>query len=377
MQNIMFLMVVLFLCSALPCLQAEAAELPYSITPQQEQSLADFIINEENIMLYDDCEILERVQKKLADENGLTVSEEASAKGGLQKARLSKDWIPNAFSFPAGLTIVTEGALEDCFHNYGSGADTNYESGHHLYGESRLAGVLAHEMGHWSRTDYLIGIAATGEGKDFMEQTRRAISESDWEKLTSLADETILNGQRAEKYRKSYLKREKAADNLAMGFLAKSEAFSPGSLAYFLITHDIKDEELLDSAPHPSLDDRLGIIFGWMKDVSGGRVSVGKDRRLYLDGIPFRGTGLMHEAEGADPEEKTLYLAGQLAKAVNLGMTGTDMSAEGDYCSEDHRCLYATNEDSEEKMLLGIFNRDSFGDIAEAGAVREFLSAKK
>ena len=104
-----------------------------------------------------------------------------------------------------------------------------------------------------------------------------------------------------------------------------------------------------------------------IKNLSGGRVSLKEDDRLMLDSELLCGSGFAEASHGVDMNERTLFLAGQLAKAASMGMRDTETVLDGGYSR-----LYARGNGK--RFLLCFLKNGDMKDAEMERQIRNFLS---
>ena len=134
----------------------------------------------------------------------------------------------------------------------------------------------------------------------------------------------------------THVKSEYAADEEAWALLESVPEYSIGSqLTDNLLRKQGKYAFELNNTKSASDDKRIGAIIGHISKISGGRVKIDEACRLTVDGRPFMGTGYVPASDDATKEERTAYLAGQIASCMKDGLwtrSRVDYMPESEFC---------------------------------------------
>ena len=166
-----------------------------------------------------------------------------------------------------------------------------------LYSNSLIASPVAHELGHYVNEDTINRVADRDD---------------------------------------THVKSEYAADEEAWALLESVPEYSIGSqLTDNLLRKQGKYAFELNNTKSASDDKRIGAIIGHISKISGGRVKIDEACRLTVDGRPFMGTGYVPASDDATKEERTAYLAGQIASCMKDGLwtrSRVDYMPESEFC---------------------------------------------
>ena len=143
-----------------------------------------------------------------------------------------------------------------------------------------------------------------------------------------------------EAYRRSSILKEDRADIDGMDFLNNHPVLSVVGMALFL--NCAKDDGLnkngKDANEHRSLNERYNVAIDYIRKLSNGRVEIRNDL-LYLDGQKFMSTGRLPARRDVTAYDRTIYVAGQLASAINhnLSAKSGSITFKGEYIENLYR----------------------------------------
>ena len=237
----------------------------------------------------------------------------------LSNIKVSGENDVNAFTFPGGFIYVTQDMIDFCRTRAADGTtDMNRYNTDSIYNNGTLAFVLGHEMGHFVNEDYLraydkrfavdmlFGLfGGQGSAESVMVQQEA---------------QDILNKMNT---RQMSLRVEEQADEKGLRYVSRVPVWSIGNGAIFF--HRLCQLEAANHTrqdwqrSHSKSDVRLRRVLGKMKEISGGRVEF-KEDRFYLDHQLFMGTGRLDSTAEVDGLERTYYVAGQIASAIEAGL---------------------------------------------------------
>jgi len=241
----------------------------------------------------------------------------------------------NATTVPSGRTYISSQMLDFVF-SIPSDGEINYRSqgarkGSNLYQRSMMGAVLAHEFSHWYSRDFqrkidtLYGEAGITKliGKNH-EATRDNLIII----MNDIATNQLIAGGRFS------IENEYLADKQAVEFLNNSQQLSAGSLISFLyrlqmnenkhIVAGVNDKEVIlanEYNPHPDTAERIRRLENQLTQLSNGRVTF-RDKKFYLDGKPFLGTGTLKATNNVSSLDRTYYVAGQVANLIRENSFG-------------------------------------------------------
>lgn len=220
--------------------------------------------------------MLRKIQDRLVECN----SNELNYKGGghqrwLQPAWINEDMDEDRSYSLGGYVVLTQKKLD----SLNQGRENTPTS---LYNNSLVASPLAHEFAHFANLDTVNRVTDRDETR---------------------------------------IKSEYKADETAWTYLENVPEFSVGSqLTDNILRKRGKSAFSLSNKKLASDDERIGAIIAHISKISGGRVQVSEDCRMTLDGRPFMGTGYLEASSDATKEERTAYLAGQIATCIGNGL---------------------------------------------------------
>lgn len=312
-------------------LLAALAEARIAISPAQEQVAGEGQIRNAGAAYIKEYPPLQIIQDTIIkwNKSRLTIFSDINRRG-LHPVHLliTKNSRVNAFSVAGGHIFVSD-AMTKAFMarnfdpNTGktSGMEKPLGNGYEIYGHSALAAVLAHEYSHWEGNylqqeadlvvsylngpgeGVLAGKLERGDGQSFMREMEHIAS------LPKVQPSVTAFFQ----------KEEARADSGAMDLLDRTDVYSPGSL--MTVASRLLDTNGLSDAKHPGSAARKAAAAAHIRKLSGGRVEIGIDGKMKLDGKLFLGTGFMPSRSDVDSFDRTAYVAGQLAKCVHEGIS--------------------------------------------------------
>ena len=113
-------------------------------------------------------------------------------------------------------------------------------------------------------------------------------------------------------FSRSSVSTEARADDAGMDLINNVPEYSIGSFMW--IRNGVEDKK------HPSDEEAVRQVIKKIKDLSGGRVILGTDGSLTVDGTLLLGTGYLPYGMDAPARERTEYLAGQIASCIQKGI---------------------------------------------------------
>lgn len=356
------ILIAAFFCSAsLTCAE------PFRYTPVQEYAFGKVIWDKSNLPYYND-EGINRIFDSIINDNRNVLrlkSGENDTQRGLEYPRVipDKDDV-NANNLPGGITTINKGLIDECFYNHIAGRRIPTDDTAFIYGRSQMANVLAHEMTHWVDRDWFRLLSTVEEGARQKEVVHRAfqdyINRGDWKLLMDNFTAFSNQPQIMSVLQNFSVRTEMEADAGAFRLLERSEIYSPGSFAVYMETRMAHPNAISNPNKinkHPPAVDRYNAILARIAETSGGRVKY-ENRTLYLDGKKFLGTGAMPDTIDGTSTERTLYLAGQLAKAVKYRMGTKDGSlyfAKGTRDRDGRVALMGRNNVTGQTVMFDLF----------------------
>lgn len=225
----------------------------------------------------------------------------------------------NSVCLPGGRIIVYDGLIEAMTTrdveggNVLSGKVTPLSDASSIYGTSAVAIVIAHECVHWEQNS-LQGIIDTMFPLLSADTRKKLIYEAEHgDGLCRQMDMVSTSENVSPALSKFIYNSEEAADKGSLELVMNCNIFSPGSL--------ITAAEILGGgddakAPHPTKEKRIKMGKDYIARISGGRIRLDSEDRMSIDGKLFMGTGYMPERDDVNKKNRTLYVAGQLAKSL-------------------------------------------------------------
>lgn len=224
-----------------------------------------------------------------------------------------------------------------------------------IYQRSMLAGVIAHEASHWYNRDFQNKVEEFYGKEGLQNLLGNTWSEPSPENLISLMADIAYNKTKINA--EFSVEREFMADRQALEFLNNCNRFSTGSLVSFLYRLD-KHEKRYDLKgvninveneynPHPDTLERIYRLEKQISDHSYGRITF-NNQKVYVDGNPFMGTGIVKGNNRVSTLDRTYYVAGQLADIIHNGYLGsgkfafTEVYTNDDIHNADIEDIYLT-----------------------------------
>ena len=212
-----------------------------------------------------------------------------------------------------------------------------------IYQRSMLAGVIAHEASHWYNRDFQNKVDKFYGKEGLQNLLGNTWSEPSPENLISLMADIAYNKTKINA--EFSVEREFMADRQALEFLNNCNRFSTGSLVSFLYRLD-KHEKRYDLKgvninieneynPHPDTLERIHRLEKQISDHSYGRITF-NNQKVYVDGNPFMGTGVIKGNNRASTLDRTYYVAGQLADIIHNGYLGSGKFAFTEVYTKDN-----------------------------------------
>ena len=366
--------VLIALCSLTSVAFAGA---PYQYTAQQEYQFGDVIWAKSALAHYQDegiNNIVDHIVKDNPDVLRMR-SGENDTQRGLQYPYIIPDNESNAHNLPGGIITINQGLVQECLYNkvssqvHGTGDKTV------IYGRSQVANIIAHEMTHWINRDWFRMLEVVEDGEYNGEVVHRSfqdyINRSDWKLLMDNFTAFSRSPEIKALLQQNSKRVEMEADAGAFRLLEHSDIYSPGSLAVYMETRmtspppEPGHHNKLNQHPEPLA--RYNAILDRISEASGGRVRY-ENHMLYLDGKKFLKTGTMPDTLDGNSTERTLFLAGQLAKAVKYRMgtrTGGGLYfTRGTMDSDGRVALMGKNNMTGQTVMFDLFNVSADNAIA-------------
>lgn len=333
---------VLCAAMAIASVIAASASAAVQLTPQEEQVAGQGHIRITGAAYLPESPALSKIQANIVKANsGRLRMYTSDSSRGLHSVHLllTDNKKVNAYSIAGGHIFISD-AMTVAFMAKSFNPDTGSPSGmqkklgngYEFYGHSALAAAMAHEFCHWER-NFLQGeinvlmphIDAAGE-KAVYGLLQRGDGAGFMRELDSIAKARALKPVQQYVY-----KEELAADKGAMEYLSNSDIYSPGSILT-LVTR-LKETKIEKSlTPHPDTAARAKQAAEYIAKESGGRITLDADGRMRLDGKLFMGNGYMPERNDVTAYDRTVFVAGQLAKCVRRNAKSViPMATEKEY----------------------------------------------
>lgn len=304
-------------------------EARITLTPQQEQCVAWGQINNTAVVYQEANEVLANIQDILIRWNKNTLIPYVSDyQRGIRNPHLmiTNRSRVNAFSMPGGHIFVSD-ALIIAFLSREFNPDTGirtgeqkeflFGNGYELYGHSAIAATIAHEDSHWQRnflqreTDVIVSQISRQQEDDL----KIKLKVSDGYGYNRKLNELGFSDKLFPKVKQFVYNEELFADKGAMELLDNTDVYSSGSL--ITVVSRLKDaKEQNKTLTHPTSDVRIHQIIEHIKKLSRGRVQLDKEGHMKLDGKLFMKNGYMPSRYDVTAFDRTVYVAGQLAKSI-------------------------------------------------------------
>lgn len=306
------------------------AEARIILTPQQEQQVGWGQITYANVAYQDTNLKLKIIQDSLIrwNKDKLTAYTNDNSRGlrnpHLLVTNRSK---VNAYSLPGGHIFLSD-ALITAFMSVkfdpntgvptGEHKENEFGNGYELYGHSAIAATIAHEDAHWVRnflqkeTDTITSMIGAKQENDL----KLKLQVGDGRGFSNKLDDLGFTSKIFPKVKKFIYDEEIAADKLALELLANTDAYSPSSLMT-VISRMKAPVDKPNTLPHPKASVRKQLVMEHVIQISHGRVQLDEEGRMMLDGKLFMGTGYLPARQDVTEYDRTVYVAGQLAKCIH------------------------------------------------------------
>lgn len=315
---------------------------PITMTPQQEYESATTSIRGLGWPMRE-IEPLDAVLNELVIFNSDKLRKYTDGKQrGIPNIYVTYKNVNNSYTVVGGSIIVSNDFLNTLLYNRAKGYPEKIDDVP-AYSQSAAAAVVAHECSHWYRNDSLRDlnlIFANDETKQ--REAQKYINEGKYISLFQMENNLIKNASQStlEAYRRASILKEDRADIDGMDFLNNHPVLSVGGMALFM--NCVKENELnkngKDINDHRSLNERYDVSIDYIRKLSNGRVEIRNDL-LYLDGQKFMGTGRLPARRDVTAYDRTIYVAGQLASAINhnLSAKSGSITFKGKYIENLYR----------------------------------------
>ncbi len=200
----------------------------------------------------------------------------------------------------------------------GQQKEKEFGNSYEIYGHSALAAAIAHEDAHWERnfiqreTDAIVSRISSSEEAAL----KMKLQVGDGRGYNSELDRLGFTDKVFPTVKDFVYTEELEADKRAMEYLDNTEAYSPGS--FMTVVSRLRDgKEAEKTIVHPTASVRGKLVSEHIKRLSGGRVQLDEQGRMKLDGKLFMGSGYLPARSDVTAFDRTVYVAGQLAKCVH------------------------------------------------------------
>ena len=341
----------------------------FNFTAQQEYTFGNIVWEKSALPYYTDDginNIVDNIVK--ANPNVLRMRNgKNDTQRGLQYPYIISDDESNAHNLPGGILTLNEGLVNECLYNSKTSEVHGTGDKAFIYGRSMMANIIAHEMTHWVNKDWFRLLGFVEDGANDGEVVHRAfqdyINRGDWKLLMDNVTAFSTKPEVKKVLQQNSKKVEMQADAGAFRLLEHSEIYSPGSLAVYMEAHNIEynndthNESKINQHPEPIA--RYNAILARISEASNGRVKY-ENHMLYLNGKKLLGTGVMPATIGGDSTARTLFLAGQLAKAVKYQMGtrngGALYFSKGALDSDGRIAFMGKNNATGQTVMFDLFN---------------------
>ena len=302
-----------------------------------------------------------------------------------------------AYSFAGGHVFISD-AMATAFMareydpNTGNtyGMQRSLNNGYEIYGHSALAATMAHEYAHWER-NYLqreVDLLTQYLNPAGEEVVARKLQNSDGAGFIREMNAVSTLPSVVPAAKKFSYKEEFAADQGSMEFLDNTDVYSPGSLMTVLSRIQDSDDSK-GRTLHPTNAARSAQVINHINQLSNGRVQIDEKGRMKLDGKLFMGNGYMPARDDVTSFDRTVFVAGQLAKSVHYGAgtKGNRISAitdENVYKKAGNKTVLIAynNKNSNRRFLLDKFDisleeTEKIADGKAAGAAKEYKAEQE
>ena len=328
-KSILAVLAAATIASAFTASNAEARIL---VSPAEEQQAGFGEISRSGVVYQETNPALQLVQDTIIRWNKDRLQKYAdNSRRGLRPMHLLiTNGKINAYSIPGGHIFVSDGLITAFmareFDPYTGifSEGKQFGNGYEIYGHSAIAATIAHEDSHWERnflqneTDVVTG-HISGQKEDALKMKLRT---GDGAGYMRTLDEYGYSGDVFPSMKEFIYKEELRADLGAMELLDNTDAYSPGSL--ITVVRRMKDSTMQQNAAeisHPTASVRTEQVIAHIRKLSGGRVVLDKEGRMSLDGKLFLGSGYLPARKDVTEFDRTVYVAGQLAKCVHYKST--------------------------------------------------------
>ena len=241
----------------------------------------------------------------------------------------------DALTIPSGRIYVTTQLIDFVFTIPSTG-ETDFRqqgirNGINLYQRSMMGAILAHECSHWYNRDFQRKID-TLYGEEGMNKLIGTSHEATRDNLITIMTD-IAQNKTASNTRFS-VENEYLADKQAVEFINNCQQISVGSLISFLyrlqmnenkyVVEGVNDKHVVlkeNYNPHPDTAERIRRLENQVSQMSNGRV-VFSNKKFYLDGKLFMGTGTLRATNKGSSLDRTYYVAGEVANLIRENSFG-------------------------------------------------------
>lgn len=308
------------------------AEARIMVSPAEEQQAGFGEISRSEVVYQETNPALQLVQDTIIRWNKDRLQKYAdNSRRGLRPMHLLiTNGKINAYSIPGGHIFVSDGLITAFmareFDPYTGifSEGKQFGNGYEIYGHSAIAATIAHEDSHWERnflqneTDVVT--SHISEQKE--EALKRKLRTGDGAGYMHALDAHGYSANVFPSMKEFIYQEELRADLGAMELLDNTDAYSPGSL--ITVVRRMKDSTMQQNAAeisHPTASVRTEQVIDHIRRLSGGRVVLDKEGRMSLDGKLFLGSGYLPARKDVTAFDRTVYVAGQLAKCVHYKST--------------------------------------------------------
>lgn len=379
---------------------ASLTEAHIAITPAMEQVAGDGQIRTEEIAYVATHPGLQLIQDTILKWNPdrLTAYTDNFQRGirPVHMAMTNETEV-TAYSFAGGHVFVSD-AMAKAFTareydpNTGNtyGMQKSINNGYEIYGHSALAATMAHEYAHWER-NYLqreVDLLAQYLNPAGEEVVARKLQNSDGAGFIREMNAVSILPKVAPAVKEFAYKEELAADQGAMDLLDNTDVYSPGSLMTVLSRIKDADDSKVHTM-HPTNAVRMAQVINHINQLSNGRIQIDEKGRMKLDGKLFMSNGYMPARDDVTSFDRTVFVAGQLAKSVyyGTGTKGNRISVITDanvYKKAGNKTMLIAynNKNSNRRFLLDKFDisleeTEKIADGKEAGAAKEYKAEQE
>ena len=306
------------------------AEARITLTPVQEQQIGWGQINSSGAVYQTASPQLAEIQNTLIKWNKDKLK--AYSNDNVRGLRSPHLLITNrskvsAYSLPGGHTFISDAMVVAFLSREfdpntgvptGQQKENQFGNGYEIYGHSAIAAAIAHENAHWERnfiqkeTDTIVSRISSSQEDNL----KLKLQVGDGRGYNNELDRLGFTDKLFPSVKDFVYKEELEADKGAMEFLDNVDVYSPGSIMTVVSRlRDGKDKP--KTLVHPVSSVRKKQVIEHIKKLSGGRVQIDEQGKMKLDGKLFMGSGYMPERSDVTAFDRTVYVAGQLAKCVH------------------------------------------------------------